>query len=524
MTAAAPLNRPQSWVQVNGEWVPKANQQTKHETLNRPTRWYHWMVSPSKLHNEAMNWVDQANRSQSFFLIKMAEQSAANACATLTGSYKTVCLGLKLAGQTAGLLPKLELAILRFITRDKSPNSYYHSFPGLSDCGETAVKIYKQFLGLYASVFGVAVIGSEYNAAVQRHYGNCTQFDGEVDDKIKKETQKYRKKIPSILKDVKTEMTLDKLIAISLANTQKSNVLHGPSQLAALSEVEKENYLVTVEAAAAEGCKLIRSINNKYSYAFDHSSGVLNVLVKDFIFDNNEVYHHKNRILTRILEKLFNSDSKRVKTLVVEREKQMKGEANNYDAKLQEFAAQISKKIQISVKPIKCHHHVESLVFKKLNNELLDSDLFSEHVKFRVQNPYEENNTSYKFKELAVRIGDEVSKAHDLNVAQIRNLRFDKLKQTDNRVQNDKIDSERLNENNPQYKTILSIRKLVADKPTSKVDSFDKQVSLKLRKALVLLQDQTEEISKGKVKANQLTTKPDTFDNPKRRRTKSFNQ
>lgn len=168
-----------------------------------PTKWpdpllndrLNYSLNPLKWHNTSMKWVDQANRSKQFIAFKILEQSGANALAVITGVCATAFLSMKFVVSVSGCLIKNKLAVIRLITCDNRENRPYHSLPGVKDCFLTAQKAFYQYLGIFPSILGVAVVGSNYNAKAQRKLGNYEDYDV----KIEKESEASLKRLKSLM-------------------------------------------------------------------------------------------------------------------------------------------------------------------------------------------------------------------------------------------------------------------------------------------------------------------------------------
>lgn len=133
-------------------------------------------LHPLKVHNASMNMVDAANQMNRNCLIKGAAKSGSNVLAAVTG----VAAGIFETGKLVLSVPTTLVAVpavwtARKVTRDyfNKPKAAYEALPGFKDLGTTAKNVGKQFAGVFLSLGGAFVVGSNYNVQKQHQFGNA---------------------------------------------------------------------------------------------------------------------------------------------------------------------------------------------------------------------------------------------------------------------------------------------------------------------------------------------------------------
>jgi hypothetical protein len=218
-----------------------------------------YSLNPLKWHNASMNLVDQANRSNHFIVFKMLEQSGANSLAVCTGICATTFLGMQFVASLPGCLLKNKLAIIRFVTRDHRENRLNYQLPGIKDCYSTAKKTYSQFVGIFASLTGIVVIGSKYNAQVQLKRRNCEEYTALKEEKNAASLNALKPKLNWYVESaVSMAQDIDRNELMALASGRFSG------KASELSDEDKPLFNIFVKTLVEEGLKKFNNEPNKF--------------------------------------------------------------------------------------------------------------------------------------------------------------------------------------------------------------------------------------------------------------------
>jgi transposase-like protein len=145
------------------------------------------MATLHAIHNGIMNKIDSLNHSDIIAPVKWVGLSGLNLAAAVNGVARTTFEIFNLAWQIPVALCKELLlrpmvwlrgdSVVRPVGReiDDVYKMYpYKQIPGFEHCAETFSNIGKQFAGVFTSLGGVLVVGSEYNVEQQHKLGNCS--------------------------------------------------------------------------------------------------------------------------------------------------------------------------------------------------------------------------------------------------------------------------------------------------------------------------------------------------------------